>query len=94
MDSLFGNTQENLMGFVEGELEIADEFLEDAVVHLQLRHFFVAMESLQNASQAIEIAERYLGNVSEPNQWQRYQSNVLAGRERVRLLQQSIAAEE
>lgn len=82
------------MIFVEGELEMADKFLEDAVVYLQLRRFFFAMESLKDASQAMEIAERYLGDVTEPNHLLRYQSNVLAARERVHLLEQSMTTEE
>ena len=93
MDSPSSPTQENLMGFVEGELERADEFLEDAAAYLQLRHFFFAVESLQNASQAMEIAERYLSDVTEPNHRLRYQANVRAARERVRRLEQSITTE-
>jgi hypothetical protein len=51
------------------------------------------MEALQNASLAMKIAERYLGDVTEPNYLLRYQSHVFAVCERVRLLEQSIAAE-
>ena len=93
MDTPSSYTQENLMGFVEGELEMADEFLKDAVVYFQLRRFFFAMESLHNASQAMGIAERYLGDVTEPNHRLQYQSNVRAVRERLRLLEHSITAE-
>jgi len=93
MDSLSSPTQKNLTGFVEGELEWADEFLEDAVTYFQLRHFFLAIESLQHASEAMEIAERSLSDVTEPNHRRRYQSNVRAARERVRRLEQSIMAE-
>jgi hypothetical protein len=49
MPPLSDRTQENLLSFIEGGLEIADDFLEDAVVHLQLRHFLFAGESLRNA---------------------------------------------
>ncbi len=81
------------MGFVEGELGMANEFLEDAVAYLQLCHFFLAMESLQSASQAMDIAERYLSDVTEPNHRLQYQSNVRVARERVRHLEQSITTE-
>jgi hypothetical protein len=93
MGSLSGNMQDDLIGFVEAELEMADEFLEDAVVYIQLRHFFFAMEALQNASLAMKIAERYVGDVTEPNCLLQYRSHVLAVRERVHLLEQSIATE-
>jgi hypothetical protein len=86
-------TQENLMSFVEGELEMADDFLEDALVHLQFRHFSLAAESLRDAAQTVNIVERYLPDVVESDQLERYQTNVSTARERVHVLEQSITRE-
>jgi hypothetical protein len=65
MPPLSDHAQENLTSFIEGGLEIADDFLEDAVVHLQLRHFLFAGESLRNALQTMDLVERYLPDVAE-----------------------------
>jgi hypothetical protein len=93
MPPFSGHAQEDFMRFIEGELTIADDFLGDAVVHLQLHHFFLAIESLQDASQTMNIVERYLPGVAETHSLLQYQSNVSAARERVRLLEQSITVE-
>jgi nicotinamide mononucleotide adenylyltransferase len=93
MPQLSGNTQENLTSFIDGGLEMADDFLEDAVVHLQLRHFFLAAESLRDASQTVNIVERYLPDVTESDKLARYQTNVSTARERVHMLEQSITLE-
>jgi len=90
MSKLSSDTQENLMSFVDGELEIADDFMEDASVYLQLRRFFSAMESLQDASQAMSIAERYLAQITETSHLLRYQFNVRTARERLHTLEQSV----
>src|SRR4051812_11973392 len=93
MSPLPDQTQENLTSFIDGGLEVADDFLEDAVVHLQLRHFLFAGESLQNALQAMDLVERYLPAVAEGDQLRRYQANVSTARERVHGLEQSITLE-
>ncbi|MBV8708593.1 MAG: hypothetical protein JO182_18135 [Acidobacteriaceae bacterium] len=82
------------MSLIEGGLEIADDFLEDAVGHLQLLQFSGAVESLQNASQAMDLVERYLPNVSERDQVLRYQTSVTTARQRVQTLEQSITRED
>src|ERR1051325_709909 len=93
MSSLSDHTQENLTSFIEGGLEIADDFLEDAVVHLQLHHFVFAGESLQNAVEAMDLVERYLPDVAERDQLLQYQANVSTARQRVYALEQSISLE-
>jgi hypothetical protein len=93
MPPLSDHTQENLTSFIEGGLEIADDFLEDAVVHLQLRHFYLAAESIQDAFQTMNIVERYFPNVAERDQLVRYQASVSTTRERVHALEQSITQE-
>ena len=93
MSPLSDQTQENLTSFIDGGLEMADDFLEDAVVHLQLRHFLFAGESLQNALQAMDLVERYLPAVAEHDQLRRYQANVSTARERVHVLEQSMTRE-
>ena len=72
---------------------MADDFLEDAVVHLQLRHFFLAAESLHDAAQTVNIVERYLPNVAERDQLLQYVASVSTARERVHVLEQSITLE-
>jgi hypothetical protein len=89
MPPLSDRTQENLTSFIEGGLEIADNFLEDAVVHLQLRHFLFAGESLQNALQAMDLVERYLPAVAESDKLVQYVVNVSTARERVQVLARS-----
>jgi hypothetical protein len=93
MPPLSDHAQENLTSFIEGGLEIADDFVEDAVVHLQLRHFLFAGESLRNALEAMDLVERYLPDVAERDQTRRYQTSVSTARERVHVLEQSITRE-
>jgi len=57
--------QENLMSFVKHKLEMADDFIEDAAVYLQLRRFLFAVESLQKASRALDITEQYFCHITE-----------------------------
>jgi hypothetical protein len=90
MSPLSDRTQENLTSFIDGELEIADDFLEDAVVHLQLRQFFSAAESLRDAAQTVNIVERYLPNVAERDKLRQYVANVSTARQRVHVLEQSM----
>jgi hypothetical protein len=90
MSQFFSQRQENLMSFVDGELEMADDFMEDASVYLQLRHFFSAVESLQNASEAMNIAEWHLSQIMEKSHLLRYQCNIRTARERLHTLEQSI----
>jgi hypothetical protein len=40
MFRLATDRQENLMSFVKHKLELADDFMEDATVYLQLHRFF------------------------------------------------------
>src|SRR3954447_9800464 len=93
MSPLSDRTQENLTSFIEGGLEMADDFLEDAVVHLQLRHFYLAAESLRDASQTMNTMERYFPNVAESDKLVQYVANVSTARERVHVLEQSITLE-
>jgi hypothetical protein len=86
-------TQKNLTSFIEGGLEMIDDFLEDAVVHLQLRHFFWAAESLQDAAQTVNIVEQYLPGIAESDQLLRYVADVSTARQRVHVLEQSITLE-
>jgi hypothetical protein len=93
MPSLSDRAQENLTSFIDGGLEIADDFLEDAVVHLQLRHFLFAGESLRNAGEAMDLIERYLPAVAESDKLVQYVANVSTARKRVHVLEQSITRE-
>jgi hypothetical protein len=90
MPPLADYAQEDLTSFIEGGLEMADDFLEDAVVHLQLRHVFLAAEALRDASQTMNIVERYLPNVAERDKLVQYVANVSIARGRVHTLEQSI----
>src|SRR4051812_38350757 len=94
MSSLPDQTQENLTSFIEGGLEIADDFVEDAVVHLQLHHFLFAGESLRNALEAMSLVERYLPEVAKSDLLLQYQTNVSTARQRVHVLEQSITRED
>ena len=82
--------QENLTSFIEGGLEIAHDFLEDAVAHLQLRHFVSAGEALRDTLETMNLVERYFSGVAEGDKLVRYQADVSTSRERVSLLEQSI----
>src|SRR3954451_5663380 len=93
MSPLPDQTQENLTSFIDGGLEMADDFLEDAVVHLQLHHFLFAGEALQNALQAMDLVERYLPDVAESDKLVQSLANVSTSRERVHTLEQSITRE-
>ena len=93
MSPFSDQTQENLTSFIDGGLEIADDFLEGAVVHLQLRHFLFAGESLRNALEAMALIERYLPDVAESDKLVQYVANVSIARQRVHVLEQSITRE-
>jgi hypothetical protein len=93
MSPLSDQTQENLTSFIEGGLEIAVDFVEDAVVHLQLRHFLFAGESLRNAGEAMDLVERYLPKVAESDKLVQYVAHVSSARQRVQVLEQSISLE-
>ena len=93
MAPLPDQAQENLTSLIEGGLELAHDFLEDAVVHLQLRHYVLAGEALRDASQTVDFVERYLPSVVESNKLVRYQADVSTARERVQGLDQSISLE-
>jgi hypothetical protein len=62
-------------------------------MHLQLRHFYLAAESLQDASETMNTLERYFPNVAESDQLLRYVATVSTARERVHVLEQSISLE-
>jgi hypothetical protein len=82
-------TQENLTSFIEGGLEMIDDFLEDAVVYLQLRHLLFAAEALRDAAQTVNIVEQFLPDVAESDQLLRYVADVSTARERVHVLARS-----
>ena len=72
---------------------MVDDFLEDAVVHLQLRQFFLATESLRDAAQTVNLVEQYLSKVAERDQFLQYVANVSTARQRVYALERSITSE-
>src|SRR4051812_44659467 len=82
-------TQEHLTSFIEGGLEMIDDFLEDAVVYLQLRHLLFAAEALRDAAQTMNTVERYFPDVGESDKLVQYVANVSIARERVHVLEQS-----
>jgi hypothetical protein len=93
MPLLSDQIQENLTSFIEGGLELANDFLEDAAVHLQLRRFYLAAESLRDASETMNTLEQYFPHVAESDKLVQYVAHVSSARERVHVLEQSISLE-
>ncbi len=78
--------------FLEGELEVADDFLSEASTSLMGGRYPAARDSLQYAESALDIIERYLQGLESSSEAAKFAPLIDGRRHRAQAIQQSIPA--
>ena len=76
--------------FLEGELEVADDFISEANTFIMGGRYPAARDSLQYAESALEIIERYLQGIESSREGAKFAPLIDGRRNRVQLIQKSI----
>ena len=79
-----------LTGFMQRELVMAQQQIEDAVVYLQLRNVISAAESLRRAMLLMNLMERYLQSTKGNAKAFSYQISIDRTRERIETLRERL----